>query len=203
MALSILAVFLLWTLAVTFIDVAPIGPRGSKVGFATVNQFVHRLTGVNMPLYTVTDWLGLVPMGIVFSFASLGLIQWIQRKSLLKVDRSLLILGGFYLATFGVYVFFEIFAINYRPIHINGILEASYPSSTTMLATCVMPTAAMQLRSRIHSPAIKGCVTWAIVAFMAFMVVGRLLSGVHWFTDIVGGALCSAGLILLYRALVE
>ncbi len=198
-----IAAFLLWTVAVRFVDVGAIGPQDSMVGFATVNQFVHNLTGVHMSLYTITDWLGLVPVGFAAGFALLGLCQWIQRKHFLKVDYSILVLGGFYIATAAVYIFFERVVINYRPVLINGYLEASYPSSTTMLVMCVMPTAIMQLNSRMKNAICKRWVSLALMAFVAFMVIGRLVSGVHWFTDIVGGVLISAGLVLLYRAIIN
>ena len=190
--------FVLWTLLVRFVDVRAIGPEGSSVGFATLNGFVHELTGVNWILYTVTDWLGLVPIAVALGFAVLGLVQLICRKSLVKVDHSLLALGGFYIAVMVAYVFFEIVVINYRPTLIEGILEASYPSSTTMLVMCVMPTAAMQLNTRIKNTVLRRCAIIATVAFTAFMVIGRLISGVHWVTDIIGGALLSAGLVTLY-----
>ena len=196
---GLLGAFVLWTVAVCSIDVQPIGPQGSAVGFATWNRFVHNLTGVHMPLYTLTDWLGLVPFVFVLGFAVLGLAQLIKRKSILKVDRSILALGGFYVAVMAAYVFFEIFVINYRPVLIEGTLEASYPSSTTMLVLCVMPTAVMQLRSRIKNRPFRHVVSVALIAFTAFMVIGRLISGVHWFTDIIGGALLSAGLVTLYH----
>ena len=154
-----------------------------------------------MQLYTITDWLSLVPLVLVLGFAILGLVQWVKRKSILKVDRSILILGGFYVAVMAVYVFFEIFVINYRPVLIEGFLECSYPSSTTMLVMCVMPTAMMQFHTRIKNGIVKGCITCAITAFTAFMVIGRLISGVHWFTDIVGGALLSGGLVTLYHCI--
>jgi undecaprenyl-diphosphatase len=196
---GLLGAFVLWTVAVRLIDVQPLGPQGSLVGFATWNRFVHNLTGVHMPLYTLTDWLGLVPFVFVLGFAVLGLVQLIKRKSILKVDRSILALGGFYVAVMAAYVFFEIFVINYRPVLIEGTLEASYPSSTTMLVLCVMPTAVMQLRSRIKNRPFRHAVSVALIAFTAFMVIGRLISGVHWFTDIIGGALISAGLVTLYH----
>ena len=182
-----------------FVDVQTIGPRESAVGFATLNGFVHSLTGVNMTLYTVTDWLGLVPIAFAIGFALLGLIQWVKRKHLRQVDFSILVLGGFYLLVMAAYVLFEVFVINYRPVLINGYLEASYPSSTTMLVLCVMPTTLMQLNARIKSQTLKRWVGFGITAFILFMVIGRLLSGVHWFTDIIGGALLSAALVLLYR----
>ena len=202
-ALGLLAAFMLWTVAVRSIDVQPIGPRESTVGFAMLNGFIHNLTGVHMTLYTITDWLGLVPVAFGFGFAVLGLVQWIKRKSILKVDCSILILGGFYIVTLAAYLFFESYVVNYRPVLIEGYLEASYPSSTTLLVLCVMPTAMMQLRDRIKHPMFRKCVSVAITAFIAFMVIGRLLSGVHWLTDIIGGILLSAGLVMIYDSLIR
>ena len=202
-AICMLLAFLLWTAAIQFIDVQAIGPQESSVGFATINRFVHNLTGVHMSLYTITDWLGLVPLMFVMGFGTFGLIQWIQRKHLLKVDYSILVLGGFYIVVLAVYVLFEMLAVNYRPVLIDGILEASYPSSTTMLVMCVMPTTIMQFNARIKNYVLKRFVASAMIAFVVFMVIGRFVSGVHWFSDMIGGALLSAGLVLMYRAVIS
>ena len=195
---SLVVAFVLWTILVCFVDVRAIGPEGSSVGFATLNGFVHELTGVNWILYTVTDWLGIVPIAVALGFAILGLVQLIKRKSLWKVDHSILVLGVFYIVVMAAYIFFEVVVINYRPTLIEGYLEASYPSSTTMLVMCVMPTEAMQLNARIKNTVLRRFAVIAIVVFTAFMVIGRLVSGVHWITDIIGGALLSAGLVTIY-----
>ena len=107
-------------------------------------------------------------------------------------------LGVFYIVVMAAYIVFELVEINYRPTLIGEYLEVSYPSSTTMLVMCVMPTAAMQLNLRIKKTLIRRCAVVAIVAFTAFMVIGRLISGVHWITDIIGGAILSAGLVMIY-----
>ena len=202
-SLYLLAAFTLWTAAIRFIDVQAIGPRGSSVGFATINAMFHDLTGVHMVMYTITDWLGLVPVAFGFGFTILGLIQWFKRKNLFKVDCSILVLGGFYLIVLAAYLLFEEYVVNYRPVLINGYLEASYPSSTTLLVMCVMPTAMMQLNSRIKNTVFKRWVLFLIAAFIGFMVIGRLISGVHWLTDIVGGALLSAGLVMFYHTIIK
>jgi len=198
LALGLLAAFLLWTAAVTQVDVQAIGPQGASVGFAALNRWVHALTGVHLSLYILTDWLSLVPLGLVAGFGCLGLRQWVQRKQLRKVDRSMLVLGGFYAVVLVIYLLFEQVVVNYRPVLIEGALESSYPSSTTMLVLCVMPTAMLQLNQRIGNEKRKRWVLRVLAAFTVFMVVVRLLSGVHWFTDIIGGILLSAGLVLLY-----
>ena len=200
-AIALLAAFALWTILVSLVDVRAIGPEGSSVGFAALNRFVHEFTGVNWFLYTVTDWLGLVPIAVALGFAGLGLLQLIKRKSLWKVDHSILALGVFYIVVMAAYIFFEVVVINYRPTLIDGYLEASYPSSTTMLVMCVMPTAAMQLNARIKNTILKRCTIIAIIVFIAFMVIGRLISGVHWITDIIGGTLLSAGLVMTYYSI--
>ena len=195
-----LAAFVLWTILICFVDVQAIGPQGSAVGFAGLNGYVHRLTGVHMALYDLTDWLSLIPLLLIAGFGLLGLFQWVQRRQLRKVDFSILALGGFYMVVAGLFLFFETCVINYRPVLIEGILEASYPSSTTLLVLCVMPTAMQQLRSRIRNSGLRSIVTFLIGAFTAFMVVARMISGVHWVTDIIGGMLLSCGLVSIYRA---
>ncbi len=197
-SLCLLVAFVMWTLLVRFVDVRGIGPRGSSVGLATLNQFVHNATGTNMALYVITDWLGLVPIATALGFATLGLCQWVGRRSILKVDRSIIALGVFYIALMSAYVFFEYAVINYRPVLIEGILEASYPSSTTLLTLCVMPTAAMQIRARIKNGILRLTSVSVILIFTAFMIVARILSGVHWITDIIGGILLGAGFVSAY-----
>ena len=192
-ALACFGAFVLWTWLVQFVQVRPIGPEGSGVGFAALNGWFHNLTGVHMALYTITDWLSLIPLGFAAGFGLLGLIQLIQGR----LERSIVVLGIFYVVVLACFAFFEVVVINYRPVLIEGVLEASYPSSTTMLCLCVMPTAVMQLRSR-------GCRRWLSViltAFTIFMVAARAISGVHWITDIIGGVLLSAGLVKAYKVL--
>lgn len=195
---SLLITFILFTLLVKFIDVKPIGPQESSIGFATLNGWIHDLFGVNMALYKITDWASILAVLITLGFAVLGLCQLIKRRNLLKVDSSILVLGIFYIVVFSAYLFFEFFIVNYRPVLINGFLEASYPSSTTMLVMCIMPTAMMQFRRLITNTKARNIVNTSCVIFTGLMVIGRLLSGVHWFTDILGGILLSTTLVMLY-----
>ena len=197
-----LIAFALWTVLILLVDVRAVGPNDSKVGFATFNTWFHRLTGVHMALYTVTDWLGLVPIAVCMGFGCLGLYQLIKRKSLFKVDADILLLGGYYILVIFGYLFFEMAPINYRPILIDGFLEASYPSSTTLLVLSVMPTLVFQVNRRCDNRKMKQITMIIVVLFSAFMVIGRLISGVHWATDIIGSILLSFGLFKLYQSAV-
>ena len=194
--LGFLAAFILWTLGVCFVDVQAIGPNGSSVGFSTINGFVHNLIGVHFPLYLLTDWLGLIPLLSCLCFGTTGLWQWLSRKQLRLVDHDILIMGGFYVVVMAVFLFFEAFPVNYRPVLIEGILEVSYPSSTTLLSLCVLPTAALALKRRF-----KGCIATGLYILTLLLVIGRFFSGVHWFSDILGGVLLSLGLVTLYATL--
>lgn len=200
----LLLLFIIFTCFVNCFDVKPIGPDQTLVGFATINRVVFQQIGVHLIWYKVTDWLGLAAIVFPFGFAIAGLCQWIKRKRIEKVDKSLLVLGGFYLLVVGCYLFFERVIINYRPVILHESPEASYPSSHTMIVICIMVTARIQLR--ILSPGRKRLhLVIDILAFLliSITVIGRLLSGVHWITDIVGGVLLSSVLIALYCAAVE
>lgn len=198
----LLASFAVWTALVVSVDVSPVGVGGTDVGFATVNTRFHTLTGVNMTLYTVTDWLGLVPLLVCAAFGLLGLVQLVKRKSIRRVDSDLVLLGVYYVAVISFYLLFEAIPINYRPILIGGVAEASYPSSTTLLVLSVMPTLAFQVKRRLSRAALAKIITAATALFSAFMVAGRLISGVHWLTDIVGAIFLSAGLFCAYKGVV-
>lgn len=199
---SLLLAFVIWTVLVCIIDVKSVGPEESEVGFSTVNMVFHSLTGVNMSLYVVTDLLGLIPVVFVLGFAVLGFVQLCVRKSFLKVDKDIIALGVYYIAVFFVFLFFEIFIINYRPVLLEGKLEASYPSSTTMLSISVMLSVIIQLKLRLNNFKIRICAVAVISVFTVFMVVGRLISGVHWLSDIIGGVFLSLGLAAIYYAAV-
>ena len=200
---AFLAFFAVWTALIRTVDVRPIGPEGTSVGFAAVNGFFRNAVGVNMTLYTITDWLGLVPIAVCLLFAGVGFRQLVRRKSLFKVDRDLIVLGVYYLAVLLGYLLFEMIPVNYRPVLIDGRLEASYPSSTTLLVLCVMPTLAEQAGRRLTGREGKWAVRLFVSVFSAGMVVGRLLSGVHWLTDILGSVWLSAGLYCLYQAFAK
>ena len=201
--LVLLAGFIVWTILIRHIDVQRAGPGGTEIGFASFNVWFHRMTGVHMLIYTITDWLGLVPIFICMGFGLLGLIQWIKRRSLLRVDPDILLLGIYYLAVIFGYLLFEMVPINYRPILIEGNLEASYPSSTTLLVLSVMPTLKFQADRRVKSAVLGKSITIFVIVFSAFMVIGRLISGVHWATDIIGSVLLSSGLYMIYRFMAD
>lgn len=201
MAGSLFLIFVLYTLLVKFIDVKAIGPNDSKVGFASLNQIVHQWFPLNLTLYHVTDWGSILPIGVALLFAILGLVQLIKRKRIKKVDGNILALGICYLSTFIVYVFFEFVVVNRRPVLLDGILEASYPSSTTMLSLVILVTCIDQVNIYIQSKVLNcGCKIMCI-GYASFLVIGRIISGVHWVSDIIGAMIVSAALIISYFCL--
>lgn len=200
-AVFILA-FSLWTLMIVTVDVQPVGVNGTDIGLALINTRFHSAVGVNMTLYHITDWLGLVPVFVCMVFGLFGLGQLVKRRSLRKVDADIILLGIYYVIVIAGYLVFEMIPINYRPILIDGFMEASYPSSTTLLVLCVMPTLVFQSQRRLKSGKLKKLIFAVTVMFSVFMLIGRLMSGVHWVTDIIGSVFLSAGLFYIYKAVV-
>ena len=190
---------------VRLVDAAPIGAQGTSIGLSHLNQFVFDLFGVNILWYNITDWLGVAAVLTGFVFAVTGLVQLIKRRSLLKVDREILALGGLYIVVIGLYLFFENVIINYRPIIMpdNTSPEASFPSSHTMLVCVIMGSAAMLINRYIRNKPLNRILRAVCYVIIGVTVVGRLIAGVHWFTDILGGILISVTLLSLYEEVIS
>ena len=198
---SLLAVFIVFTVLVSFVDVKAIGRQGSDVGFATANETFRNFTGYHEGIYDFTEILGYLCFVPIAVFGLLGLYQMVKRKSLLKVDKDILLLGCFYAVLLAAYVLFEKLVINYRPEFAGEtVLEPSYPSSHTLLFGGVMATTVMQLLKRIRNSAVKWIAVCAVVLSAILVVFGRLFSGVHWLTDILGGMLLGTSLVWMYFA---
>lgn len=203
MCIVLVIIAFIYTLLVKYVDVKAIGPNGSGVGFAGINKTVSNLIGVHMTLYKVTEYLGYLALLLAFNYALIGILQLFKRKSLFKIDKEIIALGVFYIIVICLYVLFEKIVINYRPVLIDGVLEASYPSSHTLLALCICGSSLIinkylfkDKKSAKYGNAIS-------VILMVSIFLGRLISGVHWFSDIIGGVLISIALLKIFKAILE
>ncbi|MCQ2081249.1 MAG: phosphatase PAP2 family protein [Lachnospiraceae bacterium] len=196
-------VFVVFTICAARVDVKPLGIENTDIGFSTINIALKDAIGLNMFWYNLSKYIGYMAFLVIAFFAFLGLSQAISRKSLLKVDKDIYALGVFYIFVFICYFFFEIVILNYRPWDLGEGPEASFPSSHTLMAVSVFFTAALQFQIRIKNELAKKICTIGSLVLMVIMVIARFLSGVHWFTDIVGGILISAFLISEYLFMIS
>lgn len=207
LAISVLCLALFAALIAVLgtVDVAAIGPEGTKVGLSHLNQAAHDATGENFALYDITQYLGYATLLLAAGFAALGLMQLIQRKSLQKVDKALLLLAGLYAVVAVLYALFEKVIINYRPVIMpdETAPEASFPSTHTMLFFTILGSAAMVIGRYVKQPKAALLIRVACVVVIILGVAFRFGSGVHWLTDICGGILISSALLLAFSALLE
>ena len=192
---------IVFTILVKVVDVKSVGVNRTSIGFATINILIFKSIGINMVWYHITDWLGLVPIFIAMVYAIIGIIQLVKRKSLFKVDKEIIILGIFYIVVIAIYVLFEKVIINYRPILMNGYLEASYPSSHTLMTICLCGSSIM-INKKLFKNKFSKFINIVSAIVILVTVIGRLISGVHWFTDIVGGIIISISLLVTLYSLM-
>ncbi|MBQ7917998.1 MAG: phosphatase PAP2 family protein [Clostridia bacterium] len=195
--------FVIFTVFVKFVGVEPIGPLGSKVGLAGLNE-LFMLSSNNKVWDIISDVIMVLALCGALAFVVLGVVQLIKRKSLKKVDKNLYLLAGLYAVVVCFYVFFELVVINHRPILENGELVASFPSTHVFLVTTLVFAALSQL-SKFYIPNKNTMFIIDDIAIIleTLLVVSRMLSGVHWFTDIVGALLLSASLVFIFNGVTE
>ena len=201
-SITMIILAVIYTILVKIIDVAPIGPNNSEVGFSKINGFFHNLLGSNMTIYKITEILGIIPLLMAGIYAIIGVVELIKRKSFTKVDREIYALAGLYVVVLGLYIFFEKCIINYRPILIDGVLEASYPSSHTLMALCICGSSII-VNKRIFHKKIFNLENKLSIFLMVSIVLGRFISGVHWFSDILGGIFISLALLSSFYTVIS
>ncbi len=197
-SIGLFIIFVIFTILLKIVDVKGIGPNDSKVGFAFLNGHFQMLIGYNRALYKITEVLGIISLLIVLVYGLIGLIELVRTKSFKKVDKNLYKLLAFYIIVLIFYVFFEKVIINYRPILLitnNYLLEPSYPSSHTILSLCVCGSAIIINKNLCKKYNFLKIVSIISLVLMFLIPIGRLFSGVHWLTDIIGGVLLSSSLL--------
>lgn len=201
-SICLIMLSVIYTILVKNVDVAPIGPKASSVGFSTLNKFVFSFLGRSNIWYNITEVLGMISILIALFYALIGLYKLIKNKSILKIDKEIIILGIFYFVVLLVYLFFEKVIINYRPVLVKGVLEASYPSSHTMLSICICLSAMIINNKLYKSMRISKIINTLSIIIMITTTVGRLLSGMHWISDILGGIIISICLSYIFKTVI-
>lgn len=201
-SICLIMLSVIYTILVKYVDVAPIGPKASSVGFSTLNKFVFNFLGRSNIWYNITEVLGMISILIALFYALIGLYKLIKNKSILKIDKEIIILGIFYFVVLLVYLFFEKAIINYRPVLVKGVLEASYPSSHTMLSICICLSAIIINNKLYKNMRISKIINTLSIIIMITTTVGRLLSGMHWVSDILGGIIISICLSYIFKTVI-
>jgi len=200
LAVVLFVAFAAFTYLVRTYDVAPVGYNGAEVGFSKLNAAAHEMFPGDDGSYELTKILGYICLIAVAVNGLEAAIDFFRHKGRIsRMHKRNVITCIYYVVVGGFYVLFEFVVINTRPIS----AEASYPSSHTMLALCVLYSVFVLLGFSSWRYKFMASILRVIcVVAMISMVVFRFLSGVHWLTDICGGILLSLSLMCLYRACI-
>lgn len=194
-------VSVIFTVLIKTVDVQPIGPEGSWVGLASINQVVKDTLGFNATIAQVSDYF-IAPI-IVFAacYIVAAVIQLIKRK---KIDRELIWFGVALILLGVIYIVFEKLTLNFRPVILDDALEASYPSLHTLNAVTLAGCIVLFNRRKLATSNARAfrILNLAVSMLALFVVLCRALSGVHWLTDIIGGLLFASVIISAYRLLL-
>ncbi|MBO4457026.1 MAG: phosphatase PAP2 family protein [Butyrivibrio sp.] len=199
----LLAITLIYTVLVSFVDKKPIGPNGTSVGFSAINKVFLDLISYSSLWDKITDIMLLLAILTAGYFALMGVLQIVRdKKTFFEVDHVILALGVLYLILIVLYVLFDKIPFNYRPVLLPDEieLEASFPSTHTLMICTIMGSAIVAWsKIFMYEERVLRILKIAACAVIVIGVVGRVLAGVHWFTDIIAGLLFSATLISAYR----
>ena len=197
-----LSVFTAFTVIVSFVDVKTIGPNQSSVGLSCINKPIFKFFKENTFWDMLSDILLVIALLTAILFVVIGVIQFIKRKSIFAVDSEILALSILYITTIIVFIIFELLVINYRPVLVDGKLEASYPSTHILVVLSILLSTAMIIKKFIKKDTIRIILQSTLLLLSIFTIVARIVSGIHWFTDIIGAILLSLTLLSFFKSLL-
>jgi len=202
-AISLGILFVALTLSLLFIDVKVINETDKEIGLAFINKLSNNVS-YNEFLDKISDIFMILSIGFILFLAIKGLVQLVKRKNILKVDKEILVFGGVVVLMAVLWITFDrLFIINYRPILIDGELEASYPSTHIMIVTFTMLSSIDLLIKYIQNKKIRYTSSVTVWLCIGLTIVLRFASGMHWISDCLGGFILGAILYYVYFYIKE
>ena len=190
--------FVLFTILVKCVDTAYVGATDKKIGFSSLNAIFYNNIQVSDLFDKLSDVLMIISIAIIALAVVVSVVQLVKRKSLKKIDREFYAFAIVLVLMVCVYVMFEIIDLNFRPVLIDGKVEASYPSSHTMLELTVFMCLMVYGLSNLKSNKQKIICSLVLGALIIAVVLFRVLSGMHWATDIIASIILSLMLTSYY-----
>lgn len=198
-ALILTAVFVVLTITVKYVDQKNIGSQ--VIGWATINLWWRDIIGVRNFWQIASHIFAAITLIILVMFLVWQAIALLRRKSFRTMPRHWWFFDLTLIALALCYIVFQIMVINFRPLLIDGVAELSYPSSHVLLLATLWPVFILTLSREVKSrPWLRVASVIGIIV-MTVGIIARLLSGYHWFTDIIGGIMLGAVLTCWYQAL--
>ena len=131
--------------------------------------------------------LSLIALG---AFAVLGLVQWIKRKSLKKVDKQLRWFPLPLALMAATYVVFDKFLpkfFDFMPTRPNGSGEPSFPSTHVMIVATIFFITTIILPKYIKNKVVRIILELLMVIGLALTCTGRVMANMHTPIDVLGG----------------
>jgi len=197
MSAVLLVLFVIFVILAKTVDVAAVGPMGSEIGFASINKSAADAIGYNESIYNVSKSLSYFGIAVMVVFGLFGAMQLYYKKGPKNVDKDLYALYGLYVLGLIVYIVLEKVVINSSPVFSNG-LKVSYSSFYIILAVAFMGAAIVEFNARLKAKKVKIIVLTLCILDGIGLLVTRLVSGVHWVTDVIGTLLISVACFLLF-----
>lgn len=146
-----------------------------------------------------SDVILYISLLFILGLAIYGFYQLSKKRSLFKVDKDIIFIGcGLAILAFVWLVFDKLIDVNYRPIAISGTAQTSFPSTHTMIAAFVLLAATRAILKRNGNE-----IKYQLLAYSGSSILillcslGRILSKMHWATDVLGGLFIGVGLFFI------
>ena len=182
-----------------------VGTNGDKnIGLSKINLAIYNSLGTNKIMDIISTIILAMAGALALFFVVIGIIEVVKRKKLEMLDNSIKALALVYVITGWIYLIFDyILVINYRPTTECISSSPSFPSTHTMLILMIFLTGITVLEGLIKNKKLLYFVEIGFGLLGILAIVTRMLSGKHWFTDIIAGILFAIMLYFFHKFIIE